>query len=175
MKIKIIARKYFIIFFFPLVFISCDKGLEPSAPVLTVEGFKGTVNFVSAWPDSAIFTVLAVFQNPLLSAADFNVTNIKFVSNPIVNKPTTFSYNSLTDFLPLLPENIKAGEYSYVAVIQSASATLSLERRNWYIVGVYYAAGDTTKPGKLVIPSNTVVDNINIRVDFNNLPPQPPL
>jgi hypothetical protein len=42
------------------------------------------------------------------------------------------------------------------------------------VSGVYYTPGDTSKPGTMVIPNSNFARNINIYVDFNNPPPQPP-
>jgi hypothetical protein len=58
--------------------------------------------------------------------------------------------------------------------VQQSTEVLSLARKDWFVSGVYYASGDTTTPGVMVIPDSTFVKNININVDFNNPPPQPP-
>ncbi|MBK6912601.1 MAG: hypothetical protein IPH11_02590 [Ignavibacteriales bacterium] len=42
------------------------------------------------------------------------------------------------------------------------------------VAGIYYAEGDSANPGKLIIPQGQLVTNINIKCDFDNLPPQPP-
>jgi len=69
---------------------------------------------------------------------------------------------------------IESGEYSYIGVAQQSTVELSLSRKDWIVAGVYYANGDTTQPGKLTIPENTMVRNINIICNFDNPPPQPP-
>jgi hypothetical protein len=38
---------------------------------------------------------------------------------------------------------------------------------------MYYALGNPTKPGTIVITENNFLKNINITCDFNNPPPQP--
>ncbi|MGB5289281.1 MAG: hypothetical protein WBN42_12415, partial [Ignavibacteriaceae bacterium] len=72
------------------------------------------------------------------------------------------------------PGPFPSGSYAYVAVVQQSTENLSLARKDWFVSGVYYANGDTTKPGTMVIPDSTFVKNINITVDFSNPPPQPP-
>ncbi len=164
-------------YFFPLLAIlafttlSCDKGLSPtSVNENTQPGFSGTIVFKGNWPTDVTRTYLVVFQSPLVSASDFNVLNLKYLSTEIPYGVKQYNYSSLDSAYI----NIGAGEYSYVAVAQQKTAVLSLQRKDWNVVGVYYANDDTTQAGKLTIPSNTLVQNINIVCDFNNPPPQPP-
>ncbi len=150
----------------------CDKGIapEPEIPKEEQAGFSGKITFLGQWPDGVQRTHLVVFENPLLSAADFNVFNLKFVGPEIPYGTTEFNYNSVDSFYV----EIGAGEYAYVAVAQSKAEELSLNRVDWYVVGVYYANNDTTQPGKLVIPEKTLVKGIDIICDYENPPPQPP-
>ncbi|MHB8338182.1 MAG: hypothetical protein ACYDEE_12275 [Ignavibacteriaceae bacterium] len=155
-----------------LVITGCGKGIAP----LSVQeeqqkaGFSGTITFTGTWPDSVQRTHLVVFKNPLRTAGDFSILNLNYISLSIPNGSKVVNYSSLdSSYIP-----IGAGEYSYIVVAQSKTPTLSLNRSDWYVVGVYYANGDTTQPGKLIIPSNTLINNINITCDFNHLPPQPP-
>ena len=147
---------------------SCGEGIAPEPIVQT--GFSGTVTFIGGWPEGITRTHIVVFKDPLLSAGDFNAFNLKFVSVEIPYSSTKFDYNSAdTAVVP-----ISEGEYSYIAVAQQKTPNVSLNRKDWFVIGVYYAGGDTTNPGKLIIPENTLVKNINIICDFNNPPPQPP-
>ena len=163
--------KYFS-FILPLILliitISCGEGIAPEPIVQT--GFSGTITLTGNWPEGITRTHIVVFKDPLLSAGDFNAFNLKFVSIEIPYGSTVFNYNSAdTAVVP-----ISEGEYSYVAVAKQKTPSVSLNRKDWFVVGVYYTGGDTTRPGKLVIPKNTLVKNINIICDFNNPPPQPP-
>ncbi|HSD63314.1 MAG TPA: hypothetical protein VLB50_05920, partial [Ignavibacteriaceae bacterium] len=69
---------------------------------------------------------------------------------------------------------ISAGSYAYVVVVQQKTPQISLNKKDWIVAGVYYANGDTTQPGRLIIPENSFIKNINIICDFDNPPPQPP-
>ncbi len=133
-------------------------------------GFSGTVSFVGNWPQGITRTHIVVFEDPLLSAGDFNAFNLKFVSVEIPYGTQVYDFNSADTAVVKIAD----GEFSYVAVAQQKTANVSLNRRDWFVVGVYYAGGDTTKPGTLVIPKNTLVKNINIICDFDNPPIQPP-
>jgi len=167
--LKLFSTILFAIFFL----ISCDHGIEPRGP--DTSGFSGTVSFLSTWPDSVKRSFLVVFENPLLSDSDFTIFNLKYLSREIPLGVSTYQYSSLDSaYIPPVTGPFPAGLYAYVAIVQQSTENLSLARKDWFVAGVYYANGDTTKPGTIVIPDSTFVRNINISVDFNNPPPQPP-
>jgi hypothetical protein len=172
-----IKRKYFglillaIAFFF--VVISCDHGIEPLEA--ETSGFSGAITYVSDWPDSVQRSFLVVFQDPLVSDTNFTIFNLKFLSQEIPLGASVNNFSSLDSaYIPPDPGPFPASTYAYVAVVQQSTPNLSLARKDWFVSGVYYANGDTTQPGAMIIPDNTFVRNINITVDFNNPPPQPP-
>lgn len=158
----------FIILIFFLA--SCDQGLSPDLAKEKV-GFGGKVTFSGNWNNEIKQTLIVLFKDPLLSESDFNVFNLKFVSEVIPFGVETFSYSS--NDISLI-SNIEPGTYSYLAVAQSKRDTISLIRKDWEIVALYYSTDDTTQPGKLIIPESEFVNNVDIFCDFNNLPPQPP-
>ena len=162
----------YLILIFPVLFAGCDKGIAPLSPEEEIQkaGFSGTITFTGQWPADVRRTHLVVFKDPLNSAADFNAFNLSYVSLEIPYGVKEFHYISLdSSYVPIQP-----GDYAYVAVAQSNTSTLSLDRKDWHVVGVYYAGGDTSSPGRLIIPRNGLVNNINIICDFNNPPKQPP-
>ncbi len=147
----------------------CNKGLSPLSADQKA-GFSGTITFVGDWPEGVTRTHLVVFQHQLKSSLDFNVINLKYISLEIPYGVKTYNFNSTdSSYIP-----ITAGTFEYVAVAQSKTPDLSLNRIDWFVSGVYYSESDTSKPGVLDIPENTLVKNINIVCDFNNPPPQPP-
>ena len=147
----------------------CNKGLSPVSAEEKA-GFSGTITFIGKWPEGITRTHLVVFQHELKSSSDFNILNLKFVSLEIPYGVKTYTYKS-TDSSYIA---IGAGTYEYVAVAQSMKPALSLNRNDWFVAGVYYSNNDTTKPGLLEIPENTLVRNIDIICNFNEPPPQPP-
>lgn len=156
-----------------VLFNSCDHGIEPRPPESS--GFSGKITFISAWPDSVKRSFLVIFKDPLISDTNFSITNLRYLSREIPLGVQAHEFSSLDSaYIPPTPGSFPSGSYSYVAVVQQSSEILSLARKDWFVSAVYYSPGDTTKPGTLVIPDNTFVRNINIRVDFNNPPPQPP-
>jgi hypothetical protein len=158
-------------FLIPFILTGCGGGIEP---VVNTSGFSGKIIFVDAWPEGVMRTHLVIFEDPLNSAEDFSLRNLKFISVGIPYGVNEFQFSSRDS--SVIPGNrlFSPGEYSYMAVAQSSTPDVSLNRGDWYVVGLYYTGGDTTKPGKLIIPENTFVENINITCDFNSPPPQPP-
>lgn len=157
-----------------LAAVACDDhGIEPRPPESS--GFSGTVWFLNQWPDSIKRAFIVVFENPLLTPGDFTISNLKFLSREIPLRVPKYEFSSLDSaYIPATPGPFPSGTYAYVAVVQQSTEELSLARKDWFVSGLYYTPGDTSKPGKLVIPDSTFVRNINIYVDFNNPPPQPP-
>lgn len=152
---------------------SCDHGIEPKSTESS--GFSGTVSFVASWPDSIKRSFIVVFENPLLSDTNFTIDNLRFLSREIPLGVQSHAFSSLDSaYIPPTPGSFPSGSYGYVAVVQQSTEFLSFARKDWFVSGVYYANGDTTQPGTLVIPDSTFVQFINITCDFDNPPPQPP-
>ena len=174
MDIKCFCQKYLvgrIIFSIIILLYGCNKGISPEPEVEQEPGFSGTITFIGQWPDGITRTHVVVFKNPLNLPSDFSAFNLRYVSLEIPYGTTIYNYNS---FDSNSVSSVVAGDYSYIAVAQSKTPNLSLNRVDWFVVGVYYTNGDTSTPGKLIIPPNTLIQNINITCDFNNPPPQPP-
>ncbi|MBA4407489.1 hypothetical protein C0389_09455 [bacterium] len=176
-------KKIFFVFaaLAPLIFISsCDKGIEPAdyLPPGTT-GFSGKITFVGNWPSGITRTHLFVFKNAIQSNNDFSFLNLSAVIDPVPNGSREFNYNSVDmnyiehSFLPDF--KIQTGEHAYVIVAQSKSAEISFARADWVIVGIYSIGGDQSKPKKLIIETGKMTTGVDITVDFNNLPPQPPM
>lgn len=166
-------KKLFYLFLFIAVFIAidCGEGITPE-PDISGTGFSGIIDFVSEWPDSIKRTHLVVFDSTFEEANDFNILNLKYVSLEIPFGVSSFSYNTVTDSAVI--NALDAGDYEYVAVVQSSSAALSLVRADWFVSGIFYKNNNTSVPGVLILPENKLVTGINITVDYNNPPPQPP-
>ena len=70
--------------------------------------------------------------------------------------------------------NVTAGEYAYLAVAQSKTELLSLNRSDWYVVGLYSVDASQQISAPLIILENEMKSDVNILCDFNNPPIQPP-
>lgn len=162
----------FFVFGVVLINLGCGEGITPEPE--SKAGFTGKITFIGTWPDSIARTHIVVFKDPLLSAGDFSALNLRYVSLEIPYGIPEFVFNSLDSAYVPQAGKLPAGEYSYIAVAMSKTSELSLNRIDWFVAGLYFANGDTTKPGVMVIPENTLIKDINIICDFNNPPPQPP-
>lgn len=164
----------YLIYFILLIFaLGCNHGITPvsAEEEYQTAGFGGTITFKGSWPQDVKWTLLVVFKQPLTSSSAFNIFNVGYISHPLPSNITTYAFSTAQDsgFIP-----ITSGSYSYVAVAQSTKDTLSINRSDWTVVGVYYANSDTTQPGKLTIPPNTFRSGVDIICDFNKPPNQPP-
>ncbi|MEG8946366.1 hypothetical protein [Rosettibacter firmus] len=157
------------------IFNGCDKGIEPEPEIPSGPmGFSGKVTFIGKWPEGIKRTHIVVFKNPIEKSEDFFPPNLSFVSDSIPYNSTEFVYNSIeNNFLPIL--QLDEGVYSYVVVAQSRTPEISLDRKDWFVVGVYCVNGNQSNPAKLIIQRGKITPNVNIIVDFNNPPPQPPM
>lgn len=163
-----------ILFLLLIVFlVTCDQGIEPR-PISEPTGFSGEIIFIGEWPGDIQRTHIVAFKDPLLSESDFNIFNLKYVSEEIPIGTQLYNYNSTNS--AVIPEEgfLKPGEYSYIAVAQSKTPELSLSRADWFVAGVYYSQGDSTSPGKITVSEAVILEDINITCDFDNPPPQPP-
>ena len=158
----------------------CDKGIEPEPEKVVAgpSGFSGKVTFTGNWPAGIKRTHLIVFKNPIVSSQDFSYSNLGFVIDSIPYRSTEFNINSIDqnyiahNFLSSF--NIVPGEYAYIIVAQSKTPEISFARSDWFIVGVYCIGNDQSKPGTMTIQEGVITTGIDINVDFNNPPPQPP-
>ena len=158
-------------------FAGCDKGIEPEPPANNslpgVTGFAGTVTFTGNWQIGIKRTHLVVFKNPILTSGDFFPPNLSFVIDSIPSGSSRFTYNSVdNNFISLF--KITPGDYKYVVVAQSKTPTLSLDRKDWFIVGVYCIGNDQSQTATMTIQDGKMTTGVDVKVDFNNPPPQPP-
>lgn len=171
-KFLIVSIVYLVI-----VTFSCNSehGIAPKPNGEQEFGFGGNIVFYGAWPDSIRRMVLIVFKNPLTSPNDFVLQNIRLLSLELPLNVQSIQYSSIdSSIIPLIPDDISPSVYNYVVVAQQSTDEVSLARKDWFVSGVYYAAGDTSSPGILTIPEDTYIENVNIYCDFDNPPPQPP-
>lgn len=167
-------RKYNLLLTITLIFVSCNKGIEPEPEKQqNVTGFGGKVTFIGTWPPGVTRTHLVVFKDSLNSVLRFNPFNIAFISDSIPIGTSEYSYSSITNKLSDIFE-ITPGTYYYVCVAQSTDPELTLARDAWYVVGLYKTPGDSGDYSPLIITENNFKSDVNIICDYNNPPPQPP-
>ncbi len=144
----------------------CDEGLGPR-PV-PVGAFSGVITYAH-WPpaDSLKDLRLVAFK----SYPPKNILNDALSGNAVV-------YPAIgdTSLVPFFVDSLRytvvlaAGTYQYVAVAPQYGPILTTD---WRAVGQYVTDPSQTTPSPIEITANDTLRNINIHVDFANLPPQP--
>lgn len=138
----------------------CDNGLvPPDAPERGA--ISGTVSYTGPWPpDSSLFDVRFVALRIVPESADDIVSEFskqRVVLSNGLDRPATAD----TFFVPA----VTTGPYVYsgVAIQQSSNVF------DWVPIGLY----DENAGIFQVLPGDTTV--LHIEVDFNNIPPFPPV
>jgi len=150
-----------------LILIGCDHGLEPAEPKDKITGISGTVYFQN-WPSVDSLKHLRI------------VAFISFPPQDIFTElisETAFAYPAISDTgnLPYFVDSVyyqfelAAGEYQYIAVAQHYETLLF---SGWRAVG-QYDTDATPEPTAVTVFEDSLLENIDINVDFKNLPIQP--
>lgn len=144
----------------------CSHGLEP-LPIQP--GFGGTIRFVSDWPpqDSVYDIRVVAFYNypPTNIIGEVESGNAK-VYPAISASAWPLFVDSLTYSFIL----DSASTFQYVAVAMQYGANILSD---WKVVGAYGYSHGIGAPKAVIIPPNTVINDIDIEVDFKNTPPTP--
>jgi hypothetical protein len=147
---------------------ACDQGLSPESAAMRgpVYGISGTIYFTN-WPPSD-------------SVLDLRVVSFKnFPSQDIIDEvlqgragytETIQPYGADSLHYTLLLSPIPPGAFTYTVVAQRFGPNI---RADWKAVGEYYANGDTSRPGTIIVPADSVLPGADIRVDFRK-PPRGP-
>jgi hypothetical protein len=152
------------IFLLLIFLISCQEGLEPKLiPNSYIGGiitFKGGSN---SWPDTVTALRVVAFKN----------------DNPEVFFEEIAQGNAYFDFasLPIRVDSIEwkinipdpPVELKYIAVALQPTSDILKQ----IVVGVYTISGDKTLPSWVKVDIGDTFNNLNIEVDFDDLPPQP--
>jgi hypothetical protein len=156
-----------IIFMIGLLIQGCNEGISPveEQTITEAHGIKGTIHFTN-WPpsDSIVDLRLVAFLNypPIDIYTEVLQGRAKY-SEKLLTAVDSLSYTLILNPLP-------ADTIRCIAIGQQFGPNIQTD---WILVGVYYIPGDSSAPGKVFIPSDSIVANINISVNFQKLPPQP--
>jgi len=136
--------------FVTFIFVSCNlnHGLHP----VPITGIGGTITFKGDWPENTEFVRIVVYRNyppPSLMA-------ITSFSDPIPFGSRTYAYE-----LQLPP-----GTYHWILV---AWKPKNAPFTDIHTIGQFYAASDSTIPGKVSVKKDYLTPNIDIVADFNVL------
>jgi hypothetical protein len=146
----------------------CDKGIAPESTGTAGPppyGVSGTVYF-QHWPpvDSVIdLRVVAFTTYPPGDIVSEVLSGRAKYTNTL-----PYGVDSVTYSIDLTP--IQPGSIPFIAVGQQYGQNI---QQDWRLVGEYYTDGDTSQPGSIYVPVDSIVPGVNIFVDFNNPPHLP--
>lgn len=154
------------------VLSSCDGGLDPIAASKatdakpSISGLITYKNGPSAWPPADSIKDIRVVAFTRYPPPDIIAEVLGQKAFFTETMPVAVDSSSYRLELPSpMPTSIAA-----IVVAQQYGNDIT---KDWRVIGIYSATGDNTQPTPLDLTSTTVWKNINITVDFSNLPPQP--
>jgi hypothetical protein len=166
---KRIIKSILLLSAFLLLLDGCDHGLEPSRPVQP--GLSGLIRFQGTWPADTLEIRL------IASQAWRKFTSFTEIITLVINTDSVKIYPAPVDTgLPMGRDSVSyefpvpPSKYRYIAVVQRFGIN---PLADWRIIGVFDGETATQMPVDVVVPTDQVVPNINILVDFDNPPPQP--
>jgi hypothetical protein len=150
---------------------SCDKGLQPTSETL-------------APPETGAFAGLITFQNWQVADSLYDIRLVAFRVFPpgdIVNEvlqgraviyPSIGGDQLVTRNTDSLQYTVvaPAATYPYVAVAQQFGPDVFMD---WRAVGQYDLDTILTEPSPVVVAVDDTLRDVDIHVDFANLPPSP--
>lgn len=149
-----------------ILLTSCDGGLAP-VPATEKSTLSGTIRFINGignWPpqDSVFAIRAAAFKeipdsNIILSILSGNAY-FTGESLPMFTDSVNFNFD-----ISEAPVNLK-----YIVAVWQYTSDIMSQR----VIGVYTLSGDKTQNSELLIEKGKSY-NINIDVDFDDLPPMP--
>jgi hypothetical protein len=159
MKLKLI------ILILTSVLFSCQEGLK--APDYVAPSYlRGTITYkngADSWPDSVVAIRVGAFLNDKPESFQDEVLNgnvfVDFNSLPL--RVDSSNWELLITDPPV--------ELKYIVVALQSNTNIF----NQQVVGVYTISGDKSNPSWIKVEKGESFNNINIEVDFENLPPQP--
>ncbi|NOY77325.1 MAG: hypothetical protein GXO76_05590 [Calditrichaeota bacterium] len=136
--------------FVTLGILSCNlnHGLHP----VPITGIGGTITFQGQWPENTEFVRIVVYRDyppPSLMA-------ITSFSDPIPFGSRTYAYE-----LQLPP-----GTYHWILVAWKPKNAPFTDIRT---IGQYYAEGDSSKPGHVIVRQDQLTPHVDIVADFGVL------
>jgi hypothetical protein len=153
---------------FALFFIlSCDHGIKPPDLPEQKTAISGTI-FYTNWPvaDSLQNLKLVIFKNFPPEDIVSEVIGGNAVAYP-ENLTENLPYNQDSTFYEM---ELEAGDYAYVVIAQQFGADVF---NDWRAVGQYDTSPADSLPTAITVVQDSVLKNIDIYVDFKNLPIQP--
>jgi hypothetical protein len=159
---------FILTFIFTIIFltIECNHGLSPSDAAI-ITGISGIITYEDNWPpaDSLLELRLVAFKKfPPQNVIVEVLTGEAIVYPPIDSSSLNLNVNIQQYLMELPPDT-----FEYIVVAQQFGSDIL---NDWRAVGQYDTDSDSL-PTAIIVEENDLFQNINIHVDFENLPIQP--
>jgi hypothetical protein len=149
------------------LFYSCQEGLEPPPPEQK-SFIGGKITFIGGsdnWPpEDSVYAVRVV------AFKDYPPQDI---ITELISGNAYFTLESLPFFVDTATFSIEIPEtpvtFQYIAVALQYTDDIMTQRA----IGVYTLTGDKTQPSQVELNTGERINDLDIEVDFNDLPPQP--
>ncbi len=148
-------------------FFACDHGLAPpTGDQANISGISGIITYEN-WPADSLYDLrLTIFKNYPPEDILTEVIYGRATVYPGLSSPGLETYVNRTEFIV----ELSPGIYEYVAVAQQYGENVGTD---WRAVGQYDTLTADDLPTVITVNADQLLENINIHVDFDNLPPQP--
>lgn len=145
--------------------LACDAGLEPE-PICArgLIGVCGTIRFSGTVPDSTDNVFVAAYASFPQTCNDLIFNRQPFI-------PGSVPY---TDSLSLYSVELLPDTYAWVVAVWKKIGNLTLSANDTTLLrvaGYYRNPADSTQPGSVTVPTGSVADSVDFKVDFDNLRP----
>lgn len=165
--------RYIFYFLLSLIIIliasSCQDGLAPIGNINPNSFIQGTIRYVggkSKFPDSSkVFGIYAAAFKKFPSDSSGLVNEFLMGNLYLTLESLPYPSDSSEFTLEIIdaPVNIE-----YIVIAMQTDSSIESQMA----IGVYTESGDNTNPSQLYIDKSKTY-HINIKVDFDSLPPQP--
>ncbi len=158
--------KYLLVFV--VILVACDHGIDPGDIEPPAQGISGTIHYYNWPPQNTLFDLrLIVFNDYPPGDIWFQITQSKAFVYPPIGPDNLPYFEDSTDFIMQL----EVGTYEYVVIAQQVGPSYTIE--DWRAVGQYDTTLLDTIPTAITIEKDSLLQEINIIVDFDSLPGQP--
>jgi hypothetical protein len=166
--VMLMKEKFFIFVVCILCFIHCDKGLSPPDTPQEKSGISGTVYFQNWPPLDSLFDIrVVIFQEyPPQNIVGEIISGRAFLY-PSLNDTFRIPFNIDSLFYAI---ELEPATYEYLVVAHQFGTDLY---NDWQVVGQYDNTPQDSLPTTIHLDEGQLLTDLNIWVDFDNLPPQP--
>jgi hypothetical protein len=151
--------------FLLLLLAACDEGLAPDPDDGVTPGMSGELKALTSWPPADSVRDLRIVAFRKYPPVD--------ILTEVLGGTAIFSEQleyGLTSQSWRISREDMSGEYEYIVAAQQYGDNMFLD---WRVVGVFSRSGDVNQPSGIDLRTRRFHDDVDISIDFDNLPPQP--